>query len=429
MKITKVTSIILLFAVVITLYPVTAYVLTVRVFDVEGNPIEGATVKAAYDERETNAEGIAVMEIPQQYTVPISLVVSKDEYEPYGTVLNPPYPSRLEITLYSSETDFIRGTLYFDSVENPSGAGYVIECYDARLNEEVGIAVTDDNSQFEFEVSIDRTCLLVVAEFPEQRFEATPGDDLDIIIKTTERPKPSILFQSGIKFDPGSVIMVGVEANQMDGVTALQVRSALLAWIGEADARVSQKIAAFKERYAETSDTILEQLETVEIVNDDISLDKSGFFSIIVGGPEVNTAMLRYNQRLSTRFIEDRNLANKWFLQEPGGFAYKDSEYGIIALIPMYEKLDDSAIYTITGGDKRLCIVVVAGNAREGTYAAGLKFKEIIRTGQEGQELLNELDKLLIWMFLGKEQTIQPVTIVVKYIDETTASIVDVLLG
>ncbi len=430
MKIIKVTSIILLFAAVMTvIYPVTAYTLTVRVFDVEGNPIEGATVKAAYDERETNAEGIAVMEIPQQYTVPISLVVSMDGYESYGAVLNPPYPTSLEVTLYSSETGYIQGTLYFDSTETPAGAGYVIECYDARLNEEVDIAVTDDNSRFEFEVSIDRACLLVVAEFPEQRFEANPGDDLDIIIKTTERPKPSLLFQSGIKFDPGSVIIVGVEASQLDGVTALQVRSALLTWIGEADPRVSQKIPKFKERYTETSDAILDQLETVEIANDDMFLERNGFFSVIVGGPEVNKTMLRYNQSLSTRFIEDRDLPDKWFLQEPGGFSYKNSLYGIIALIPVYENLDDSAIYTITGGDKRLCMLVVAGNAREGTYAAGLKLKEIMKTGQEGQELLTELDKLLIWMFLGEEQTIQPVTIVVKYVDETTASIVEVLIG
>jgi hypothetical protein len=225
------------------------------------------------------------------------------------------------------------------------------------------------------------------------------------------------------------VIIVGDAAHQMDGVTALLVRSALLTWVGEAGQRVSEKVPPFKERYAETGTTIVEQLETVEVATDYMNMEKDGFFAVLVGGPEVNAAMLRYNMQLSTKFIENRALANRWFLQEPGGFSYVDSEYGIIALIPVYRQLDDSAIYDITGGDKRLCMLVVAGNAREGTYAAGLKLKEILKVGQEGNELLNELDKLLIWMFLGETQTIQQVTIVVKYVDETTASIVDVLIG
>jgi len=427
MKILKVIIIIVLLLAVI--YPATAGTLTVRVFDIEGNPIEGAKVKVAYDERETNSEGIAIIEIPQQYTVPISLLVSKEEYESYGAVLNPPYPTNLEVVLYSSETDFILGTLYFDSADNPAGAGYVIEFYDARLNEEVGITVTDDESRFEFEVSVDRTCFLIVTEYPEQRFEAKPGEDIDVVVKTTERPKASILLQSGIKFDPGSVIIVGEEAAQLDGVTALLVRNALLTWIGEADPRISAKVPSFKERYIETGTTIIDQLETVEVVTDLMNLEKTGFFAVLVGGPEVNTTMLRYNLQLSTKFIEDRNLGNKWFIQEPGGFSYKDSEYGIIALIPLFSQLDDSAIYNITGGDKRLCMLIVAGNAREGTYAAGLKLKEILKTGTEGRELLNELDKLLIWMFLGEKQTVQPITIVVKYIDENTASIIDILIG
>lgn len=427
MKILKVTVIILLLLAV--LYPVTATALTVRVFDVDGNPIEGATVKVAYEERETDNEGIAVIEIPQQYTVPISLVVSMEGYESYAAVLNPPYPTYLEVILYSSETGYVTGTLYFDSLENPAGAGYVIEIFDALLNDSIGFAVTDENSLFSFEVSINRTCFLIVTEFPEQRFEATPGEDIDIVIKTEDRPKASILFQSGVKFEPGSVIVVGADAAQMDGVTALQVRSALLTWMGEADPRVSQKVPQFKERYAETGATIIDQLESVDIVNDDMNLEKTAFFTVLVGGPEVNLTSLRYNASLSTKFVEDRTLANKWFIQEPGGFSYRDSEYGFIALIPMYPQLNDSAIYTITGGDKRLCMLVVAGNAREGTYAAGLKLKEILKTGTEGQELLNELDKLLVWIFLGESQIIQPVTIVVKYIDENTASIVDVLVG
>lgn len=427
MKILKVTLVILLMWAVT--YPVAATTLTVKVTDINGDPIEGATVKVAYDVQETDADGVAVIEIPQQYTVPISLVVSKEEYESYGAVLNPPYPTYLEVILYSVETDYIRGTLYFDSVDNPAGAGYVIEVFDALLNESVGIAVTDENSQFEFEVSVDRTCYLVVTEFPEQRFEASPGDDIDMIIETEQQPKASLLFRSGITFRPGSIIVVGADAAQMDGVTALLVRSALLSWIGEADPRVSQKVPSFKEQYVNTSSTILEQLESVDVVNDDMNVEKQGFFTVLVGGPEVNITMLRYNTRLSTKFMEDRTLSNKWYIQEPGGFSYKDSEYGIIALIPMYPQLDDGAIYSITGGDKRLCMLVVAGNAREGTYAAGLKLKEILQMGTEGRELINELDKLLIWIFLGEEQTIQPVTIIVKYVDKETASIVDILVG
>lgn len=409
--------------------PLAGSALTVRVFDVEGTPIQGATVQVAYAEQDTNSEGIATLEIPQTYTVPISLVVTKEGYEGYGGVLNPPYPTYLEVTLYAAETGFIRGTVYFDSKDTPAGPGYLIEVYDSHLNEKIGVAVTDENSRFNFEVSIDRVCFLVLPDFPEQRFEASPGQDLDLIVQTKERPKASILFQSGVKFVPTSVIIVGTAASQLDGVTALQVRSALLSWIGGTDPRVSQKIPGFKERYTATSSMILNQLNSVDIVNDEANVEKAGFFTVLIGGPEVNVTTLRYNAMLTTRFKEDRSLPDKWFIQEPGGFSYKDSEYGIIALIPTYPRLDDSSIYTITGGDKRLCMLVVAGNAREGTYAAGLKLKEILSSGTEGQELLAELDKLLVWIFMGEPQTIQPVTIVVKYVDENTASIVDILVG
>lgn len=427
MKVLRIILIILLFVVAIN--PAAAYTLTIEVKDADGNPVPGATVKVAYEEEETNAQGIAVVQIPQQYTVPISLVVTKEGYESYGTVLNPPYPERVDVVLYSTETAYIRGTVYFNSEDNPAGPGYVIEVFDAILNESIGFTVTDENSRFEFEVSLDRNCILVLTEYPGQRFEASPGEDIDIVIETAQKPTISILFQSGVEFEPGSVIVVGVEANQMDGVTALQVRSALLTWIGEADPRVSNKVPGFEERYNETSTTILQELESVEITNDDTNMEKNGFFSVLVGGPEVNSTTLRYNNMLTTKFIEDRSLPNKWYIQEPGGFSYKDSKYGIIALVPIYPRLKDSAIHTITGGDKRLCMLVIAGNAREGTYAAGIKLKTILKEGTEGRELLNELDKLLMWVFMGEEQTIQPVTIVVKYVDEKTASIVDVLVG
>lgn len=427
MKVFKVTLIIILLMAV--MYQVAGSALTVRVFDAKGNPIEGATVNVAYNQGTTDKDGVVTIDIPQQYNVPISLVVTKDGYESYGAVLNPPYPTYLEVYLYSSETDFIRGTVYFDTSDNPAGPGYIIEVYDARLNEKIGTAVTDDSSRFEFEVSLDRSCFLILPDYPEQRFEASPGEDIDMVVKTTARPKASILFQSGVKFEPGSVIIVGVNAHQMDGVTALQVRSALLTWIEGADPRVSQKVPGFKERYDAAGATILGQFQSVEVTNDDMNLEKTGFFAVLVGGPEANVTMLRYNGSLSTKFKEDRSLANKWFIQEPSGFSYMDSEYGIIALIPTYPRLDDSAIYTITGGDKRLCMLVVAGNAREGTYAAGLKLKEILQSGAEGKELLTELDKLLVWIFVGEPQIIQPVTIVVKYVDENTASIVDVLIG
>lgn len=410
-------------------YPLSAYTLTIRVFDFEGTPIEGARVKVAYDEVDTNAEGIAITEIPQQYTVPISLLVTKKGYESYGAVLNTPYPSSLEVVLYSEEKGSISGTVFFDSTDTPAGSGYIIKFYDVRLNTQLGIAVTDSNSQFFFEVSVDRACFLILSDFPEQRFEAKPGESIDVIVKTQERPKASLLFQSGINFEPGSVIIVGSDANQMDGVTALLIRNAFLTWLSEADPRISNKVPSFKDRYLEISPTILGQLETMEVTTDYQNMEKRGFFTVLVGGPEVNASMVRYNGQLSTKFIEDRTLANKWFIQEPNGFAYKDSEYGIIALIPVSTPLDDSAIYNITGGDKRLAMLVVAGNAREGTYAAGLKLKEILKDGQEGQQLLNELDKLLIWMFLGESQTVQPVTIVVKYVDKNTVSIVDVLTG
>ena len=148
-------------------YPLSAYTLTVRVFNYEGTPIEGARVKVAYDAVDTNAEGIAIIEIPQQYTVPISVLVTKEGYESYGAVLNPPYPSSLEVTLYSEERGPITGTVFFDSTDNPAGAGYTIEIFDAELNTKLGIAVTDTNSRFVFEVSVDRTCFLVLSEFPE----------------------------------------------------------------------------------------------------------------------------------------------------------------------------------------------------------------------------------------------------------------------
>jgi hypothetical protein len=185
--------------------PLAAPTVTVHVCDINGEPIEGATVDVAYDEQSTSEKGIATIEIPQQYTSPISPLITKEGYESFGIVLNPPYPAEVGIILHSSETDFIQGTLYLETTDTPAGSGYVIECYSTPFCENLGTAVTDEHSQFEFEVSIDRTCILVVADFPEQYVKASPGVTTDIVITTSQKlypatyPRnPMIIFEKGV---------------------------------------------------------------------------------------------------------------------------------------------------------------------------------------------------------------------------------------
>ncbi|MFQ6088948.1 MAG: hypothetical protein ACE5K0_08620, partial [Candidatus Methanofastidiosia archaeon] len=72
---------------------------------------------------------------------------------------------------------------------------------------------------------------------------------------------------------------------------------------------------------------------------------------------------------------------------------------------------------------------IIAGNAREGTYGAALKFREILTLSQEALEFSRELDKVLIWMFTEREVELSSISIVVRYLGEEKAQIVDIIYG
>ena len=187
------------------MYPFTES-LTVQVYDAHGDPLEGAIV-TAYDDRITNAQGKAVIELGEDDTEPLSVTITKEGFEPFEIVLNPVYPSELGVILYSSETGFIQGTVFLDFKDTLAGSGYKIEVYSPPFTTHYGTIITDENSQFEFEVSVDKPCILVVADFPYQEFKGYPGDSIDIVIKDEKENNLWPLRERGVALERGSRVL------------------------------------------------------------------------------------------------------------------------------------------------------------------------------------------------------------------------------
>jgi hypothetical protein len=175
-------SVLVIFSVAIAvMYRITESI-AVQVYDAHGNPLEGVNVTAV-DDRMTDAQGKAVIEICEDDTEPLTVTVTKEGYEPFEIVVNPVYPSELGVILYSSETGFIQGTVFLGSKDTLAGSGYKVEVYSPPFNTNYGTVITDENSQFNVEVSVDKPCILVVSDFPYQEFKGYAGDNIDIVIK------------------------------------------------------------------------------------------------------------------------------------------------------------------------------------------------------------------------------------------------------
>ena len=164
-----------------TMYRITESI-TVQVYDAHGNPLEGAIV-TAYNDIITNAQGKAVIEICEDDIEPLTVTIAKEGYEPFEIVLDRVYPSELGVILYSSETGLIQGTVFLGSKDTLAGSGYKVEVYTPPLTMNCGTVITDENSQFTFEVSVDKPCIFVVNDFPYQEFKANSGDNIDIVVK------------------------------------------------------------------------------------------------------------------------------------------------------------------------------------------------------------------------------------------------------
>ncbi|MBU7017412.1 MAG: carboxypeptidase regulatory-like domain-containing protein [Theionarchaea archaeon] len=199
-------SVLVIFSVAIAaMYQITESI-TVQVYDAHGNPLEGVIV-AAYDDIITNAQGKAVIEICEDDIEPLTVTITKEGYEPFEIVLDQLHLSELGVILYASETGFIQGTVYLGSKDTLAGSGYEIEVYTPPLNMDCGTVITDENSQFSFEVSVDKPCILVVADFPHQEFKGYPGDNIDIVIKDEEENSMWPLRGRGMIMTRGSRVM------------------------------------------------------------------------------------------------------------------------------------------------------------------------------------------------------------------------------
>jgi hypothetical protein len=244
----------------------------------------------------------------------------------------------------------------------------------------------------------------------------------------TELP---LLLRPNMRVDPGAMIVVGREADQQDLVASTLSRLGMQAWLDNSTQRLPFVRPDLKINFAAINQLTLQSLKVTNIDLENSRAMNQGFFLVSVGGPESTITTRKLNMELPVRFIKDYK-ENMWTIttyNEGVPEHYYGDEYGIIAFIPEQSLLNGDTLGKVTNGHKQIGSLIVAGNGREGTMAAAICLRTILNgSSVEGRKLLQELDKVLIWMASGEVQNLHPLAIIVKQTGEDTAEIVDIFL-
>ena len=244
----------------------------------------------------------------------------------------------------------------------------------------------------------------------------------------TELP---LLLRPNLKIDPGAVVVVGRDSTEADVVASALTRLGMQSWITESVRRIPFVRPDLKLNFAGINGNTLNSLKITHVDLESAQAANQGFFLVSVGGPEANLTTKKINMELPVRFLKDYQ-KNKWTVttyMEGIPQQYYGDEYGIIAFLPSQSHLNGETVGKVTNGHKQLGTLVVAGTTEEGTLAAAVCLRDILNgTSVKGRQLLRQLDKVLIWMISGEEQYLHPVVVIVKYIGEDTAEIVDIFL-
>lgn len=244
----------------------------------------------------------------------------------------------------------------------------------------------------------------------------------------TELP---LLLRPNMRIDPGAMVIVGRDADEQDLVASALSRLGMQSWLNDSTKRLPFVRPDLKINFAAVNQMTLQSLKVTNIDLENSRAVNQGFFLVSIGGPESNITTRKMNMELPVRFIKDYK-ENMWTITTyTDGVPehYYGDEYGIIAFIPDQSILDGETLGKVTNGHKQIGSLIVAGNGREGTLAAAVCLRTILNgSNVEGRKLLQELDKVLIWMASGEEQKLHPLVIIVKHTGEDTAEIVDIFL-
>ena len=240
-----------------------------------------------------------------------------------------------------------------------------------------------------------------------------------------------LLLRPNLRLDPGTMVVVGRDATEQDVIALAVTRLGMQSWINNCTERIPFVRPDLKLNFAGINALALNSLKVTDVGIENAHTADKGFFLVSVGGPEVNMSSKRVNIELPVRFLKDYN-KNKWSIttfEEDIPYHYFGDEYGIVAFLPEKIELNGNTVGEVTNGHKQLGALIVAGNGREGTMAAAVCLRDILNGNSvEGRQLLRELDKVLIWMVSGEEQSLNSVVVIVKYTGEDTAEIVDIFL-
>ncbi|MFQ6088651.1 MAG: carboxypeptidase-like regulatory domain-containing protein, partial [Candidatus Methanofastidiosia archaeon] len=353
-------------------------VLEIYVRDGFGAPIPEAFVRIGDYSQTTDEEGKAFFY--NLYEEETSLFVTKDGYLPYYETLTPPFPDGIEVTLYNVERGYIFGNVYLGNENNP-GEGLTVELYDYETSKLLKETQTSEDGSFQFMISIDRKCYLQVREFPEQTLVVMPTSEMEgegtiFLILPEEKPPPPTFFQMDLNFSPGAMVVFGKESADLDKISALIAESTYNLWFTKSPGRIYSYLPEFKRRFESVDDFTIEGLRETKTADDSVTEENSkAFFFILIGGPEANSLQAKYNSSLTVRFVERKESPNKWIIHDSkNSFDYEGDEYGIIVLLPS-RSLTSQLKTTLEEENKKLCTIIIAGNAREGTYGAALKFR------------------------------------------------------
>ncbi|MGC1122516.1 MAG: hypothetical protein WBA22_15620 [Candidatus Methanofastidiosia archaeon] len=242
-------------------------------------------------------------------------------------------------------------------------------------------------------------------------------------------PQLPLLLRPNLRLDPGSVILVGREADPQDVVASAFVRLGLQSWINDSTTRITFKRPDLKLNFLGVNPLALNSLGICTVNVENAQGSEEGILLVSVGGPDVNMTTRKLNLELPLKLLKDHQ-NDTWTITsfvEGEPTQYVGDEYGIIAFLPNQPCLNGETLEDVLNGNRQLGTLVVAGNGREGTLAASIYLRGILNgTNLKGRWISRELDKVLIWMVSGEKQDLHPVVVIVKYTGEDTAEFVDI---
>lgn len=159
----------------------------ITVLDADGNFLEGAEVRFCSYTEITDSEGKAVFKnVPRpENTIggACSLEIYKEGYLSVSDAFGVTEDMERTYILYSNIMITVSGTVYYNKSDNP--APFVsLRVYDAQTNKALFSELTNEEGEFSFEVSEDRSIYVVVSDYEDQKVYLSLEKDQIVIVNT-----------------------------------------------------------------------------------------------------------------------------------------------------------------------------------------------------------------------------------------------------